>query len=173
MPEELQEILNEAQEEDEGIINFSILASAYFGSVFVERIEQEIAILRGAGMSDTGIVTTLTTDLRTGGRIFGEYSRSIKRGNVLGVMQRFRVGQDKIYGDSLKFRWVSVGSPNICPDCKSRIDLVKTWEEWEGLGLPASGFSVCKENCYCQLMPANIEIENPTIVQGSGAESTR
>ena len=173
MPEELEEILNEAQEEDEGIINFSMLAIAYFGSIFVERIEQEIAILRGAGMSDAGIIATLTNDLTTGGRIFGEYSRSIKRGIVLGIMQGFRGGQDAIYGDSVKFRWVSVGSPNICDDCSSRIDEVLPWSEWESLGLPASGFSVCKENCYCQLIPENIEIENPKNVQGSGAESLR
>ena len=173
MPEELEEILNEAQEEDEGSINFALLAIAYFSSVFVERIEQEIAILRGAGMSDERIIATIANDLNTGGRIFGEYSRAIKRGIVLGIMQGFRVGQDKIYGDSVNFRWVSVGSPNICPDCEERIDEVLSWSEWESLGLPASGFSVCKENCYCQLIPEAVEIENPTIVQGSGAESTR
>ena len=173
MPEELEEILNEATQEDESTINFSIFAIAYFGSIFVERIEQEIGILRTAGMSDAGIITTLTNDLTTKGRIFGEYSRSIKRGIVLGIMQGFRVGQDAIYGDSVRFRWVSVGSPKICDDCSSRIDQVDTWENWEASGLPASGFSVCKENCYCQLIPENIEIENPTIVQGSGAESLR
>ena len=45
MPEELEEILNEATEEDEATINFAIYAIAYFGSIFVERIEQEIGIL--------------------------------------------------------------------------------------------------------------------------------
>jgi hypothetical protein len=173
MPEELEEILNEARQEDESTINFSIFAIAYFGSIFAERIEQEIGILRTAGMSDAGIIRTLSADLDGRGRIFGEYSRSIKRGIVLGIMQGFRVGQDAVYGDSVKFRWVSVGSPNICPDCESRIDQVLTWEEWEAEGLPASGFSVCKENCYCQLIPEEVEIENPTIVQGSEAESTR
>ena len=173
MAEELEEILNESTQEDEGAINFAILATAYFGSIFVERIEQEIAILRGAGMSDAGIITTLTRDFDTRGRIFGEYSRSIKRGLVLGIMQGFRVGQDAIYGDSVRFRWVSVGSPNVCPDCESRIDQVLTWNEWEAEGLPASGFSVCKENCYCQLVPEDVEIDNPITVQLSGIESTR
>ena len=123
MPE-LEEILNESTQEDEATINFSIFAIAYFGSIFVERIEQEIGILRTAGMSDAGIIRTLTADFESRGRIFGEYSRSIKRGIVLGVMQGFRVGQDAVYGDSVKFRWVSVGSPNICDDCESRIDQV-------------------------------------------------
>ena len=92
---------------------------------------------------------------------------------VFGIMQGFRVGQDAIYGDSVRFRWVSVGSPNVCPDCESRIDQVLTWNEWEAEGLPASGFSVCKENCYCQLVPEDVEIDNPISVQLSGIESTR
>tara|TARA_Y100000004_G_C8859026_1_gene388159 strand:+ start:265 stop:783 length:519 start_codon:yes stop_codon:yes gene_type:complete len=172
MPE-LEEILNEATEEDESSINFAVLAIAYYSSIFVERIEQEIAVLRGAGMSDAGIVRTLSNDLTTNGRIFGEYSRSIKRGIVLGIMQSFRIGQDAIYGDSVRMRWVSVGSPNICPDCQERIDTVAEWNDWESEGLPASGFSVCKENCYCQLIPEDIEIDNPVIVQGSDAERVR
>lgn len=173
MPQELEEILNEATEEDEGTINFAIFAIAYFGSIFAERIEQEIGVLRAAGMSDAGIITTLARDFDTNGRIFGEYNRSLKRGIVLGIMQGFRVGQDAVYGDSVKFRWVSVGSPKICEDCESRIDEILTWSEWEAEGLPASGFSVCKENCYCQLIPEDIEIDNPVIVLGSEAESTR
>ena len=88
-------------------------------------------------------------------------------------MQSFRVGQDAIYGDSVKMRWVSVGSPKICPDCESRIDQVLSWDEWQSEGLPATGFSVCKENCYCQIIPEDIEIDNPVIVRGSGAETTR
>lgn len=170
---EIQEILNEARQEDESSITFSVLAITYFTSIFVERIEQEIAILRGAGMSDAGIIATIQSDLDGRGRIFGEYSRSIKRGIVLGIMQGFRVGQDAVYGDSMKLRWVSVGSPNICPDCESRVDQVETWETWESLGLPASGFSVCKENCYCQLIPEDVEIDNPTILQGFEAEKIR
>ena len=170
---ELEEILNEATEEDEATINYAILATAYYASIFVERIEQEIRLLRGAGMSDTGIVTTLTNDFSSNGRIFGEYSRSIKRGIVLGIMQGFRVGQDAIYGDSVKMRWVSVGSPRICPDCEERIDRILSWDEWQSEGLPATGFSVCKENCYCQIIPENVEIDNPVIVPGSGAETTR
>lgn len=170
---ELEEILNEATEEDEAAINYAILATAYYASIFTERIEQEIRLLRGAGMSDSGIITTLTNDFRSNGRIFGEFSRSIKRGIVLGIMQSFRVGQDAIYGDSVKMRWVSVGSPKICPDCESRIDQVLSWDEWQSEGLPATGFSVCKENCYCQIIPEDIEIDNPVIVRGSGAETTR
>ena len=73
-------------------------------------------------------------------------------------MQASRIGQDRIYGDSVKMRWVSVGTPKICPDCESRIGEIRSWEEWEAIGLPASGFSVCKEFCYCQLVPEEVSM---------------
>ena len=170
---QLEDILNEAQEQDESSIQFAIIAVALYADTFVTRIQQEVAILRGAGMSDSGIIRTLTEFISTRGRIFGEYSRAIKRGIVYGIMQSFRVGQDSVYGDSVRMRWVSVGSPNVCKDCEERIDTIDEWNNWESQGLPASGFSVCKENCYCQLIPEDIEIDNPVIVRGSGAESIR
>ena len=89
-------------------------------------------------------------------------------------MQGFRVGQDNIYGDNVMMRWVSVGSPKICGDCAARIGQIDTWENWQAAGLPASGFSVCKENCYCQLIPEDIPIDDKVIVQGvGGIESSR
>ena len=73
-------------------------------------------------------------------------------------MHASRLGQDRIYGDSVNMQWVSVGTPKICPDCEERIGDVKTWDEWEAEGLPATGFSVCKEYCYCQIIPDSIEM---------------
>ena len=61
-------------------------------------------------------------------------------------------------------QWVSVGSPRICVDCQDRIGEVRTWNEWEALGLPASGFSVCKEFCYCQLVEESVEIDDKVIL---------
>ena len=73
-------------------------------------------------------------------------------------MHASRIGQDRVYGDRVKLRWVSVGTPKICVDCTDRIGEVRSWEEWESLGFPASGFSVCKEFCYCQLVPEEIDV---------------
>ena len=33
----------------------------------------------------------------------------------------------------------------------------------ESIGLPASGFSVCKESCYCQLIPETFPIDDNVI----------
>ena len=71
-------------------------------------------------------------------------------------MHASRIGQDRVYGDSVAMQWASVGSPKICVDCEGRIGEIRTWDEWEAVGFPASGFSVCKEFCYCQLIPTDI-----------------
>ena len=179
MPEEyetLEEFLDaeEIEQQDEDILLWIALGLAFGIDIFNTRIEREIAILRGSGIGDREIIRILDSDLRTGGRSFGVLRGLIKRGIVGGIMQGFRVGQDNIYGDNLMMRWVSVGSPRICDDCQERVGQVDTWANWEAEGLPASGFSVCKENCYCQLIPEDIPIDDKVIIQGvGGVESTR
>tara|TARA_R100000231_G_C5322553_1_gene163871 strand:- start:629 stop:1150 length:522 start_codon:yes stop_codon:yes gene_type:complete len=171
---ELEEIYNEEGEEQENnTLLWAALGLSFGIDIFVSRINREIEVSRGAGMDDAAIIGALAGDLSTNGRIFGEFRNAIKSAVVLGVMQGFRVGQDNIYGDSLNFKWVSVGSPRICPDCEERVGSIRTWNEWEQLGVPASGFSVCKEYCYCQLIPADYPIDDFVIVEGIGAERTR
>ena len=144
------------EEEDENILLWATLGISYAIDIFVTKIEREIALLRNAGIAEAEIVSILGNDLATNGRIFGELRNNIKRGIVSSVMQASRIGADRVYGDSVMMQWVSVGSPKICVDCEGRIGQVESWNTWESIGLPASGFSVCKEFCYCQLVPANV-----------------
>ncbi len=153
-----EEITQNLEEEDENILLWATLGISYGIDVFVTRIEREIALLRNAGISEAAIVDILRNDLTTGGRIFGEFRNTVRRGIISATMQASRIGQDRVYGDSMNMRWISVGTPKICPDCEERIGEVRSWNEWELVGLPASGFSVCKEFCYCQLIPDSIEM---------------
>ena len=154
----------ELTEEEQAIFAYAAFGISFAIDGFAQEIRAEIRKLRAAGIADTEIGRILTSDLQNGGRIFGGFRNSIKRGVVSGIMQGHRVGQDRIYGDSIKMRWVSVGSPNICPDCQKRIGRIESWEVWETVGLPASGFSVCKESCYCQLIPEFFPIDDKVIV---------
>ena len=151
-----EEITQNIEEEDENILLWATLGISYGIDIFITRLEREIALLRNAGITDAAILDILGSDLATNGRIFGELRNTIKRGIVSATMQASRVGSDSVYGDSVEMQWVSVGTPKICVDCEPRIGQVRTWNEWEALGLPASGFSVCKEFCYCQLVPADV-----------------
>ena len=153
--EETQENLNE---EDENTLLWATLGVGFAIDVIVSRVEQQINIFRQAGMSDVGIIESLGTDLDTRGRIFGEFGNSIRRGIVSGIMQGSRLGQDKIYGNQL-MQWISVGTPRICDDCQARVGEIATYQDWIAAGLPATGWSLCREFCYCQLIPEDIEIE--------------
>ena len=151
-----EQITQNLEEEDENILLWATLGISFGIDVFLTKIEREVALLRNAGVSEAAILDILGNDLATNGRIFGEFRNTLKRGIVSATMHASRMGADRVYGDSLMMQWVSVGTPRICVDCEPRIGLVKTWDEWEAIGLPASGFSVCKEFCYCQLVPANV-----------------
>ena len=146
------------KEEDENILLWATLGISFGIDIFLTRLEREIAVLRNAGIAESAIIDILGNDFANNGRIFGEFRNTVKRGIVSSVMQASRVGADRVYGDRMMFRWVSVGTPKICGDCTARIGQVRSWEEWESLGFPASGFSVCKEFCYCQLVPEEIEM---------------
>ena len=153
-----EEITQSLEEEDENILLWATLGVSYGIDIFITRLEREIALLRNAGVADAAILDILGNDLATNGRIFGELRNTIKRGIISSIMQASRVGADRVYGDSVMMRWVSVGTPKICVDCTPRIGQIRSWDEWESLGLPASGFSVCKEFCYCQLVPEEVSM---------------
>ena len=161
----VEEAIEELKQDAQFILLWAALGTTVGIDVFVTRIQSEIARLRSANIGNREIVRILRDDLANRGRIFGEFSNSIKRGVVSGIMQGARAGQDEIYGNRMKMRWVSVGSPKICVDCESRVGQIASWDEWESLGLPATGFSICKEFCYCQLIPEGIEIDDRVIVR--------
>ena len=144
-------------DKDREILLWIALGLSYDVRIFSERLKQEIERLARSGVSEQSIIGVLSTDFRENGRIFGELSNSIKRGVVGGINQAFRRSGEM----GRKLRWITV-SKNVCPDCESRAGELDTWEGWESRGMPASGWSVCKEYCYCQLMAEDIEI-NDTI----------
>ena len=162
--EDIEEATQSLSEEDENILLWSALGATAAVDIFVTRIESEILRLRQANITDREILRILSDDFTTSGRIFGEFGNNLRRGIVSGIMQGARFGQDEVYGNRMKFRWVSVGSSRICVDCQARIGQVEAWETWESLGLPATGFSVCKEFCYCQLVPQEIEIDDRVVI---------
>ena len=142
-------------DKDREILLWIALGLSYDIRIFTERLEQEVARLTRSGVSQQSIIGVLDSDFRGKGRIFGEFGNSIKRGVVGGINQAFR----RSGGMGGKLRWITV-SKNVCPDCESRAGELDTWEGWEAVGMPASGWSVCKEYCYCQLIPEDIEIDD-------------
>lgn len=115
-------------------------------------LQEYIEIRKLQGASLTAIRSGLLTDLETSGRIFGEFRNAI-RPTFAGSTSRFRdAGSLTELGVDKSYRWVAV-LVNTCPDCISRHNQVKTWEQWEAEGLPRTGATICRENCKCVLLP--------------------
>ena len=126
----------------------------YDVKIFNTNLEKSVSNMMVNGMTDDAIKTVLETDMKEGGRIFGQFRNDIKSQVVFSINQSAKLGQYKHYDmDKMLFTWVTVGGHKVCPDCDARTGQIKSWAEWEAEGLPGSGWSVCKGYCYCVLDP--------------------
>jgi len=115
-------------------------------------IDEFIQVNREGGVGDEAIRGLLFEDLRIGGRIFGEFLNAMK------TDIRGRMGQlaDEVFlvkqGTAQKKKWITV-SDNPCPDCLPRHNETDSDRNWELRGKPRTGWSVCRTNCKCKLIP--------------------
>jgi len=91
----------------------------------------------------------LLKDLAEGGPIFKDFRKEYKA-TFPNSIKRFN---DSEY--PTKYIWTSVHSPKhpSCADCLERDGQLKTWEEWQEIGLPRTGKTRCKKDCKCVLLP--------------------
>lgn len=123
-------------------------------------LDQYIQTRLSQGSAIDVIRADLLKDLREGGRIFGEFKRSIKA-KTFGSINRIRdVGITSEFGTEIKYRWAAV-LVNTCPDCMDRHGVSKSWEEWETEGMPRSGSTVCQHYCRCMLIPEEYSVMEP------------
>jgi len=54
--------------------------------------------------------------------------------------------------EKIMWRWVTFFTRS-CPDCVDRHDKVWTYPEWEMIGVPRTGTTVCRSHCHCVLVP--------------------
>tara|TARA_Y100001963_G_scaffold84325_1_gene116910 strand:+ start:234 stop:701 length:468 start_codon:yes stop_codon:yes gene_type:complete len=146
-------------EQDRRLFTAITSRMSYDSRIFNQRIRKEIDRLRRAGLDEQSIIRVLSQDLESNGRIFGELRNAIKYGIVGGINQAFRRAGKM--GQSL--RWVAI-SKNPCDDCISVAGKVDTWEGWERRGMPGSGWSICKDHCYCQLVPDDMDIDDTILL---------
>jgi hypothetical protein len=112
------------------------------------------------GSTAKEIESMLLDDLTNNGRIFSEFRRAIKS-TARGSINRVRdIGYFSEEGVDRNYRWSAV-LVRTCPDCLERHNQVKTWEEWEDIGLPRTGSTVCRENCHCILVPEQFSALEP------------
>ena len=125
----------------------------YDVNTFSNEISKQASIMMGNGMSQAQISSVLNNQLTNKTGPFGQLERNTKSKVTETVNQSSRKGQESQYSGKDKFAWVSVAGHKVCGDCDGRAGQVMTYEQWEGEGLPGTGWSVCKGYCYCVLDP--------------------
>jgi len=125
----------------------------------ITQIVGDIGGLRSDGVASNVIADRISTDIRTGQGGITPFTGTVRK-RLENLQQKFyQEGQKAVTlggesPDVALFMWNSVGS-ETCRDCLARHGLVKTWAEWERLGLPGSGATICLFNCRCALLPVS------------------
>ena len=161
---EEQRLLDISEHIDKATMIISIQMDSAVNKTVVD-IQTLISQMRASGATDDVIREVLQRDLETGGRIFGGLRSQFKATGDFAVSQMSNIGSAyEMTTEGLReFQWQTAGT-NICNDCKGRSGDIKSWEEWETVGLPATGWSVCGSHCKCTLVPSGTGI-SPIRVQ--------
>lgn len=121
-------------------------------------LKETVDKLKLAGMTKDAIKSNLEKDLAEGGRIFGPFRRAIKattEGTIGKISTDAYLAE---FGTDIQFTWIAA-LVNTCEDCLPRHGEIRSYDDWEAEGLPRSGWSICKENCQCVLIPQEIAAE--------------
>lgn len=112
-------------------------------------------------MSPQQIQDVLFKDLAEGGPLFSAFRSSIGNITKNGVEWSSNFSQRDVYQGAgiQEFQWQTASDGIECDDCAARDQEKATLEEWENIGLPKSGFSVCGPNCRCVLVPIGVAKE--------------
>ncbi len=54
-----------------------------------------------------------------------------------------------------QWQWITV-STKPCPDCEARAGRIMTFREWQKMGLPGSGRTICGKFCRCEFEPLDM-----------------
>lgn len=65
-----------------------------------------------------------------------------------------------------QFAWITVNGTDACPDCRKRQGAIGDTAFWDDLGRPGDGRTVCKQYCFCMLVPAQTLISNSSLNKG-------
>lgn len=128
------------------------------GKIFKAKLADLITSLETRGMTTEQVANVLLDDLQNDGQIFGGLKRGLIGASddlVNVTSQRLSSEQFREQSPNELMTWIAV-LVATCIDCLPRHGVTRKYSEWVARGLPASGFSVCKGRCDCQLFPANI-----------------
>lgn len=131
----------------------SHLRSAQKLAVTIDDFLQNMAF---GGMSKSEMVAELMGPIGES-RIFSPLLRQFGITSEKAIHTARQAAMREVYNKNSKniklYEWVLDSGAEHCDDCLARSGQEKTMEEWEMLGVPGSGTTVCNVNCKCDLKP--------------------
>ena len=150
--EQKQQIVNEFKTIALGDL---ILESEKAGLTLRQHVKRQLR----AGVSPYAVKNFLLTDLREGGQIFGSFRKSFRQ-TVTNTVERTGSTAKNFIQEQRKvqlYDWVIEASPNNCDDCLSRSGMsAKTMENWQAVGVPQAGMTLCGQYCNCELVESGV-----------------
>ncbi len=149
---ELQEIVNEFKR--------ITIAQLYLeADKQVITLKKFIAQQIRAGTDPTVLKQTLVRDLREGGQIFGSFRSQFKatvKMEVGNVNRETHYAIERENGVQL-YAWILDPEAQHCQDCLYNAEREPmTMKEWEILGTPEAGITICGDRCRCRLLAAGV-----------------
>lgn len=119
-----------------------------------------------AGTGAAEIKATLLRDLREGGQIFGSFRSQFKatvKNEVADTNRKVQFQLQREDGVKL-YSWTLDPGASHCDDCINRSEMEPmTMKEWEVVGTPDAGMTICGDRCRCRLIAdgyfTNAEVE--------------
>ena len=105
-----------------------------------------------SGMSVEGIRAAIFGDSSSVAsskvKAYQDYITRLVDGAINDAWGRGTAARQAENGTDVLYTW-RIESAKPCPDCARRSGEERTLAEWEMVGLPRSGFSICGRNCKC------------------------
>jgi hypothetical protein len=152
----------------------------FSANLLADNLQLRITQMMASGMSPNAILDVLRRDLANGGPLFGGLKKAVET-NIFPAVDNIAQGAViEANPGASRWEWITT-SAGPCADCLPRHGVVKTYAEWEAIGLPRSGFSRCGDYCKCVLAPTNqvdptlrsAPVQIPTLAQAREAYDAR
>jgi len=120
-------------------------------------LEDSILGLYQSGMTQDEILTHIFDTDAGRARFIDPIANSFGKSVTQNIQQVRHNTRDEVYNANLPsgklYRWV-LTKENNCPDCIDRASQgPRSLEEWESIGLPQTGTTICGQYCGCELEP--------------------
>jgi hypothetical protein len=142
-------------------------------AVYLMTLEKETSILNAdiqiykmnakiAGFTDQQILEQLVSAGKDNVGLTAQFEKSSEK---MAIAAARREAQSKSFDEyrqaadpNEEWEWITISS-KPCPDCIERGGKVLSLDDWQAIGTPGDGRTICGSYCMCQLIPVSISAD--------------